>query len=67
MSLRTVMTTRATFDRRMEFVAHVLEERRSETRREADRLIARTTAATIAELLAKLSARGYPMPAGVQQ
>lgn len=65
MSLQTIITSRATADRRMQFVAHVID-RRSSVRREADRLVARGNADTMPELLAKLSARGYPMPEGAQ-
>lgn len=66
MSLRTVMTTRCDADRRIQFVAHVMQERRSALRREADILVAVGTDSTLPGLLAKLSARGYPMPEGVR-
>ena len=67
MSQRTVFTTRVNGDRRLEHVGHVIE-RRVFVRREEDRLkafesehlIARGSAATLAELQAKLAARGYP-------
>jgi hypothetical protein len=65
MSLQTTITTRVTADRRLEYVAHVID-RRTFDRREPDRLVARGYDETMAGLLAKLSARGYPMPEGVR-
>ncbi len=63
-SLRTVFTPCITADRRMEHMAHVLQERRTTTRRLADRLIARGQDETMAGLQAKLAQRGYPTTSG---
>lgn len=63
-SYRTVFTTRADADRRLQHVAHVIEQRKS-VRRQIDRLLAVGTAPTMAELQAKLAVRGYPTT-GVQ-
>lgn len=58
-SYRTVFTTRADADRRLQHVAHVIE-RRTSIRRNIDRLLAVGTASTMAELQAKLALRGLP-------